>query len=229
MTALALHGILGEGAARCADAPPHALVAAGALTAIVSDAPGGLDSQDGAVAAALAHDALLSAYHAQTTVAPVRLGICFSDSHELCAALEADAGRYAAMLARLEGRSEYGVTLEAAQTEAAPAGRGQADSGRGFLAAKAGQRTAKRARGQQTSDLAQQIAELAVARADGVTLRQARPGRPLALACLLDQRSADALARALDPLAERARGLGLTLALRGPWPPYSFAAEGGAA
>jgi hypothetical protein len=91
--------------------PPRALrtVTTGGLAAVVSDAPGDLRPEPGAL---LAHHKVLERMGTAGTVVPVRFGAVAPDDAAVRALLERRATHLHERLRALDGRDEYRVTAE---------------------------------------------------------------------------------------------------------------------
>lgn len=228
-TPILLHGLAWDDL-QPEGAPTHERVAVGPLVALVTPTPGDLADVEAARAAALTHDTLLATYHRTGSVLPVNFGTCFSSEDQLARALAADVAKFEARLHELSGLAEFALELEG-KPAAAPAGRPTAHaqiasgSGRSYLASRAAARQKHGDREAALGDLGVDLATTAGAFARKIVPRRARQGRPLSLSCLLSERDAARLDAALAPFRYRAAQFGIALRFKGPWPPYSFAAE----
>jgi hypothetical protein len=179
---------------------------------------------------AVEHDAVVNAGHAITTTAPLRLATVCADDAAVRARLQRLRERAGALLARLDGRAEWGVKLLGTAPHAVAAEPVGAVSGAAYLQ----QRRA-------ALDERERAAATALRRADAVYERllahaiageRHRPqdqrltglDRPMLLnaAFLVDRAASAQFRRQVDELAG-----GLppgSLVLTGPWPPYSFVA-----
>lgn len=227
MTGLALHGFVApDGWSGPPAAPASGAVALDRLIALVSEAAEDLDSPETAQAAALAHHALISAWHRQGTVLPVRLGTVFSSETALQAALAPKAAQLRAALDALSGKEEMVLTiLPAAAPAPAAAPIAPAATGADWLRA----RKAVRDRGQaRQTDRQQTLAGLQQAlRSRGVPSLAAPAPRDGGLRwhLLIARDDRAGLDRWLAAQADLFDAAGLDLTLDGPWPPYRFAAQ----
>lgn len=232
MTPLLLHGIVARTVPEPLSAPKHLRIAAGALSALATPVPDGMEDADRSLQAALRHHELLSAYALRFDVLPVRFGAAFAGTSGLAAALARERKAFQSGLARLKGRVEYLLWVRPGQDTApnpvAPTKPVEASvTGRGFLARKRAARDDARTRAAGRLAFANGVPE-SLDRA-GIACQPMPPrGRDeLARYALLIDRSAEAdllcLAKALGRVAD---ALGLSVGLRGPGPCYAFSAEG---
>ncbi|RDC73191.1 hypothetical protein DLJ49_08785 [Rhodovulum sp. 12E13] len=239
MTALILHGLTDAATPAPVDAAPHLRVRAGGLVALCTPLEAMPQTEEEAVSGALAHNALLVAQARLGDVLPVRFPAGFSGEAALHTHLAAEGARYRAGLARIGGAHEYGLRLALRPGAALPAGaRDAADgkeagtpanSGRAFLERGRRRRDLRAERAAARVRMAERLATEAAGLA-----REAMPGAPrtdrlVDLALLVPASGVDALRACAAAGAREAAGLGLDLALSGPWPPYSFAGHGEAA
>lgn len=179
------------------------------------------------------HQAVLEYVMTRGPVAPFRFGRLYPDPDPLRQLLAADADSIGNLLDRLEGRSEWGLTLHWSPSgDPVPTGAGRPTGpgdGSAYLArrgrelATAGE-SARRARlgARSVHD------RIAVVATDCVVRPAGRPragDRPVALraAYLVADADADAFRRAAaTALCAVPPELGLAGDLTGPWPPYSF-------
>ncbi len=230
MTGLALHGFVSPDGWSASQAPPvHRAVVLDRLLALVSDATDDLDTPETAQAAALAHHALISTWHRQGAVLPVRLGTVFSSEAALQAALAPKAAPLRAALDALADKEEMVLTIvPAARPESATAPAPPpppAATGADWLRA----RKAARDRGQaRQTDRHETLAGLqaALRERDVQSLSAPAPRDGGARWHLLVPRGDSAgLDRWLAAKADLFDAAGLDLTLDGPWPPYRFAAD----
>lgn len=230
MTALLLAGLVRSATTTPADAPPHLRIAAGALTALATPAPGALfddAAEEPPLEVALCHHRLLAAYALAEDVLPVRFGTAFSGEAGIRSALAAGGARWRAGLARLAGRVEYTLAVEAGAGPESRAVPGPArEDGRAFLAEKRSRRDDRNRRAaRRAAFLADLPGALAGLAADQAALGAPRGDRLADLALLVERAAIPDLLAQAHALAERARSLDLRLALRGPGPCYAFAAR----
>jgi len=197
---------------------PLAGIPEGGLVAVVTEhtnPPG-----EPAVDALWAHERVVERLMADRAVLPLRFGTKLPDAAAMRAVLQARAGEFTAMLARVRGRVEVSVrAIGSGSPNGAPEPEPAAPaSGREYLLAK----LALDQRGErQAAALHEPLAALAVASRRGMP--QAA-GEVLRASYLLER--AD-LARFRDAVARLQRQLPETAVLcTGPWPAYSFVGEG---
>jgi hypothetical protein len=224
------------------DGRPVVLVVHGGLGALVSAVPSDrfsaealqprLEDLDTLAELARAHDAVLEAALEHGDVVPFRMCTLYATPQAVRDMLGAEADRFATELARLHGKTEWGV-----KGFAVPRGEeSQQDrpaSGAEYLA----RRRAQRRHAESAGDaLASAVAEVHACLADRAAAAVAsRPqdrrlsGRDLEMvlngAYLVARDGADEFAGELLALRRRHAESGLTLELTGPWPPYHFVSE----
>jgi hypothetical protein len=228
---------------------PVRAVAAGELTAVVEDVGlaefgeqalrRNLEDLAWLEATARAHHRVIDALGRLGPLVPVRLATVYSSDEGVRAMLTERDADFRAALARIRGRTEWGVKAYArrsSEPQDAPAGTaapGSQESGAGaaYLQRRRGQLDAqKNARRQMLADAEAIHAELS---GHAVGTRLHPPQSPqltgtkalmlLNAAYLLDDERAEDFASVVAALAERYPGV--ELELTGPWPPYSFAAD----
>jgi hypothetical protein len=229
-------GLPGMGAVRLLDAGEGLFVA-------VADAPldkygeaainRGLADLDWVSRAAVAHEAVVEAFIAETAVLPMKLFTIFTSDDRAVAYVAAERQRIAAFVNRVSNHQEWGVRVALDRQRAAtaaPKRKAAVDSGSGlaYLARKKAQRDAVvelEARARETVatlyDRLSQRSRLAKRRTASELPMQ---GGPLLLdAAFLVPRSRASAFQAL--MAREAKALardGYLLTSTGPWPPYSF-------
>ncbi len=211
-----------------------------------------LEDLDWLAAAARAHDRVVHAVtEGGAPVLPIGLATVFADDENVRALLEARCDELAVALEGLAGRTEWGVKAyldpAAARTRAGEKG-GTDPAGRGGAAkesAEPGAGTAFLARRRAQLDQQRSAARLSAQRADRIHARLAglsagcrryAPQDPaltgrrdqmlLNGAYLVDDRRLDAFRSAVAAIGLEARRDGVHVELTGPWPSYSFAAQG---
>jgi hypothetical protein len=222
-------------------------LAAGTLSVLVSEVPGGefdaeplranLNDLEWLERVARDHEAVLDELVAQTTVVPLRLCTIFADRDGARHMLEREREPLVEALGRLEGRQEWGVKLlvDGDRLAAAAAPASEPASGEGGAAYLARRRTER-----QTREAARSLAVQLVDEVDGalrvhaIAAARLRPqNRELSgytgnmllnAAYLLDADEVDALRATADELQERHAEHGAQIIVTGPWPPYNFAA-----
>jgi hypothetical protein len=183
---------------------------------------------------ARAHEEVLEATMAATTIVPLRLCTIYLTRDRVEALLDDQAHGLTAALAELRGRSEWGVkvfALPRAVTAAAPAGSA---GGSAYLERKRGERTAREDAQRRATECAQQVHDRlsyeAVASRVNPPQRPEAHGRDAEMllngSYLFDDERRDALRSLVDVLAHEHAPLGFSIELTGPWPPYNFVASG---
>lgn len=225
MTGLLLLGLVPASAAPVATDPVHLRLCGQGFDALalpldrLAAAPA---TEAWAVEAALAQNAVLSAYAATGDVLPVAIGAGFSGPAALGRYLGASAPALAARMQRLAGQAEYILRLLPGAVPA-PAPPAAGEGGAAFLRRRSASRERRRSLGQQRQVFA---AGLAAGLAGFIRARIARPQKPggalLDLCLLVDRCESAALVAHLGGLAAEAGELGLTLRLIGPCAPHSF-------
>lgn len=181
--------------------------------------------------AALAHEGVVEHFARRGTVIPMKLFTIYRSDDRAVAELEAVRPRIDRLLARLRGRTEWGVRIlfdqeRANQAARARGGNDPPSSGTAFLLRK-----------KQEKDRSRQALELAQEEVTGLRseleqltaeLRTREgvadvPSRALLdVACLVDDARTKELTAAVERIRGRLDGLGCSLALTGPWPAYNF-------
>jgi hypothetical protein len=200
-----------------------------------------LERMDWLERTARAHEEAIAAVRARATVVPMRLCTVFRSPDAVAGMLDREGDALRDALARLEGRTEWGVKvladLAAARAGLAAEGADEAgdaglSEGRGYLAARRREREADDALDARLRTAVREIHESLAAEAEAA-LRNPVQHRELSgyegemllngVYLVDDGRTAGFLTR-IDALAERHAPLGLTLERTGPWPPYNFVA-----
>ncbi|WP_329456865.1 GvpL/GvpF family gas vesicle protein [Streptomyces sp. NBC_01497] len=235
-------------------APPLRLVRHGGLAAVVASVPADAFGTDGLEARlndleqlevlARAHNAVVDAVHAGTTVLPMRLATVYLDDERVADVLRAGAENFGRLLDWLDGQEELGVKVYAIPTAApvtapvpepgtapdapATAETGSESPGRAYLRRRQAQRRshrdAYRTAGDVAARLPQAVAGLARARARHRPQQgelASRVGENIANEAYLVARSDLAGFRAA--VASLATDVpGVRVEVTGPWAPYSF-------
>jgi hypothetical protein len=176
------------------------------------------------------HDAVVQACADVTTIAPFRLATICTDDQSVCERLRSLSGRAAAVLARLDGRHEFGVKLFATEPHSAPTDPEPVESsGRAYLMRRRDERASQERFAEQAMREADAVHQALSERA--VMAYRHRPQdqrltgdpRPMVLnaAFLIDDDKVERFRAAADGLA--AQRSPDSLVVTGPWPPYSFA------
>lgn len=195
---------------------PDALVIA--LDAISEDSA----SEGWAIAAALAQNAVLSAYAGEEDVLPVALGAAFSDEAALARHIAQAGPTLSAQMAALAGKTEYLFRLlpVTAPPDAAPE---PPASGISYLRQRRATRDRRRHLGTDRTQFAETAQTLLAGHALDCVARPARSGEAvLDLSLLVPRAGAAALIEAARGLSERAGALGLNIRMVGPCAPHSF-------
>jgi len=214
-----------------------------------------LEDLDWLAAAARAHDHVVNAVARGGVTVPVGLATVFSGDETVRALLDVRCTDFARALRRLAGRSEWGVKAYAdssAAPAASPTAHGsvtgadapnpepESESGPGQ---GSGTAFLKRRRAQLAQQ--QSAAKNSAERADSIHARLTRlsagsrrygPQSPVLTgrrdrmllngAYLVDDGSIGAFRSAVAAIDSEGRRAGVHVELTGPWPPYSFTAEG---
>lgn len=235
-----LHGIAPGSASTPGSAPPHGRLAFAGLTLLTSPCPPQrarrldpsrpgpteqhpLPPDDAAALAAeaAAHNALLCAYAAKGDVLPVRFGTVFESTRDLQTSLTPRLSAYRVALAEIAGHAEF--TLRATRAEAPISQRAPHPSGRAFLAARRAARHARVGQDQaEAAALASARATLNPCARATVSIRPAA-GEIGAAAFLVAREAIGAFVAQAAACHADLAARGLTVAVAGPWPPYSFA------
>lgn len=228
---------------------PVRAIAVGDLTAVVEDVGlaefgeqalrRNLEDLDWLEATARAHHRVIDALARAGPLVPTQLATVYSNDDGVVAMLAERDADFRAGLARIRGRTEWGVKAYAARrsepqdappgTEAPP--RRGTGAGAAYLQRRRGQLTAQKdARRQMLVDAETIHAELSE---HAVGARLHPPQSPqltgnkalmiLNAAYLVDDERGEDFATAVGALAGRYPSV--ELELTGPWPPYSFAAD----
>jgi hypothetical protein len=182
---------------------------------------------------ARAHNDVVFAAATHATVAPMRLVTIFADDESVSRHLAGSYDALSAALDRVEGRREWSVKAYAARpaapAEAATAGAGSSGSGAAYLQRKREQATRRRAAGERSIQLAEELHEsIGRLTTAGRRLTPQDPrlsGRtePMILnaAYLVTIEEGEGFRSAVQRLAEVHPDV--VVEVDGPWPPYSFA------
>lgn len=216
-------------------AAPHLIALAPRLAIVAAQVPrtpfeaGTLESRlrdiDWVGQYATAHHRVIAALSSRGTMLPLRLFTVFDDDASVKAALGRRRQRLAALIDRVEGRSEWVLRIHRPEPgPPATTGGPRPASGTAFLRARG---DAQRARVQQArmidAGVTGLIADL-TALADQSVERIVEPGTSALAeaAFLVERRRLAAFKRQLTAASADLRREGCRLALTGPWPVYSF-------
>jgi hypothetical protein len=185
------------------------------------------------------HQSVMNALMHGGTIVPLRAFTLFASAESLRRHLEAERERLMALLGRLEGKREWTLRIEfdpqlwsealvnrvsslrALEDEIAGAAAGKA-----FLLRKKldeeKKRASREAEQQVMSEVEHEVLE-ALACDTVAETRQQRSGAFPQINVLIERDEEARLEDLRQTLARRYAGEGVTLALTGPWPPYTFA------
>ena len=172
------------------------------------------------------HESVIESLLDGRAVVPMRFGSIFSTEDGLRAMLREDGAALADMLARVRGRNEWGVRVnadrEALVRRLAPSSS-EADSGGDYLRRRKAEMQAGNDIGAQAvriaGELHQQLASTAE-RAVVLQPRQRAPETLVTTSYLVAFDDQDAFLMKAKELGDQHEGI--TVEVTGPWPPYSF-------
>lgn len=189
------------------------------------------------------HQAVMSELMKQTALVPLRAFTLFSSEEMLRGYLEGQREQLTKTLERLDGKQEWTLRIElepepwrAAVAQRVPSLRelqneiASASPGKAFLLRKKLDDETKRASHAAEEDLVREIEQAVLEKLGRETLaesRQRRDGAFPQINVLLARDEESVLQELRDAMAARYETEGVTLALSGPWPPYTFATIGG--
>ena len=185
------------------------------------------------------HQAVVSALMKSTAVVPLRAFTLFSGEDALRTYLDQNAEMLRAMLTRLDGKQEWTLRIEfdpqrwrdaiVKRVESLRDLQRQIDSsapGKRFLLGKKLDEERKRASRAAEQSVVQEIERAVIDRLACETVAESREQREGAfpqINVLLNRDEEARLQELRSELADRYAGDGITLAVTGPWPPYTFA------
>lgn len=177
---------------------------------------------------AFAHDDVVREVARFGPVAPLRLATVFLGQGSVTERLEEIGPDLAAVLDRVDGRSEWSVKAYSERGPGATAGEGRAASGRDYLARRRQEAQDKESASQQHVEaveaLHSRLAGIAVAgrhlSAQDRQLGGYTGEMLMNAAYLVGDEDAERFRRTVD---EQSPPSGLRFVVEGPWPPYSFA------
>jgi hypothetical protein len=229
-----------------ATGPPRLLDVDAGLYAVVADAPldkygeaainTGLTDLDWVSRAAVAHEAVVEAFIAETAVLPMKLFTIFTSDDRAVAHVRAERARIAAAVKRVADHQEWGVRVVLDRARAAAAAPKKkaakaATTGVAYLSRKKEQRDAVVELVAHARETVSALYDRLSARARLAKKRAASElpvqGGPLLLdAAFLVARTRASSFQALAARESRALARhGYALTFSGPWPPYSFVQE----
>ena len=184
------------------------------------------------------HQAVMTALMRGETIIPLRAFTLFANETTLRRDLLDHAARYTAMLARLDGKEEWTLRIEfrpEAWSEALTrrveslrrmrAEAGGAAPGKAYLLRKKMEDEKKKASREAEQQLVGEVEEVVLRKLPCETVSESRVERGGAFPQIdvLANRDEEARLQQLrDELNRRYESDGVTIALTGPWPPYSF-------
>jgi hypothetical protein len=190
---------------------------------------------------ARAHEAVIEVVRTRCTMIPMRLCTLFRSRQAICDMLSREAEPLQEALARLAGRSEWGVKVLAdlpriqLSLSSASATHGERDdvsTGRGYLEVRRAERRLAREVETWVRETVHEVHQ-SLAAAAAIGLRN--PVQPRELSgyaeemvlngvYLVADSELEEFRNCVDHLNERHSTIGLRLELTGPWPPYNFVA-----
>jgi hypothetical protein len=190
------------------------------------------------------HQDVMSDLLKKTAIIPLRAFTLFSSEEALRSYLTEHRELLSKTLARLDGKQEWTLRIELEPTKWSEALTGRvaslreleneiaaASPGKAFLLRKKFDDEKKRASHTAEDELVAEIEQAVLAKVGGETVaesRQRRDGAFPQINVLLPRDEESVLQELRDELAARYEQEGVTLALSGPWPPYTFATMGDA-
>lgn len=185
------------------------------------------------------HQAVMTDLMKRTTIIPLRAFTLFRAEESLCAYLRDNAAALAKTLQRLDGKQEWTLRIELEPSKWSDALNTRVDSlrnlneeiasappGKAFLLKKKLGDEKKRASQSAEDDLVGEIERGVVERLRCESVaetRQRRDGAFPQITVLINRDEEAVLQEVQQGLNERYAGDGVTVALLGPWPPYTFA------
>ncbi|PJI91430.1 gas vesicle protein GvpL/GvpF [Yoonia maricola] len=221
-----LHGLVPAHTQPQPSAADHEILPCGPVSALISTiAHLDMDeelSPDVLATWAVKHNAILTAYCADTTVVPMAIGAVFSDRSAIAAELNADMDAHIAALRVLRDVQEFTVQLtgtDMPKPEAAPAA-----SGRDFLHRQRGRRDRRHNLQRDRQAFAQDILhQLQTPTLQITPSTCSKPNKLLNCIVLIAKSDITQLRHMARNMHDMALDLGLDLVITGPWPPYSSA------
>jgi hypothetical protein len=188
------------------------------------------------------HQAVMAALMRGGTIIPLRAFTLFSTEESLRAHLERDAKQFGEILSRVDGKEEWTLRIEfnPEQWNEALARRvdslrslvdeiDRASTGKAFLLRKKLDDERKRASREAEQQVVTEIESAVIDKLQCATiaeLRQQRAGAFPQINVLLERDEEAVLQDLQSELGAKYAPEGVTLALTGPWPPYTFAVRG---
>lgn len=171
-----------------------------------------------------AHESVLEDVLDRATVVPMRFGSIFSSPDGLRAMLTEHAGPLRAALARVAGRTEWGVKLHCDASRLAGSlagGSPEPASGRGYLMQKKAQLDAGARAAEAAAAIAAETHEALAELADEDVAAAPRANEVLNGAYLVRDAEREGFMRRVEDL-QRRHADAFAFEVTGPWPPYNF-------
>jgi hypothetical protein len=189
------------------------------------------------------HQAVMAALLRHGTIIPLRAFTLFSSADALRAHLERDREQFESILARVDGKQEWTLRIEfePEQWQNALAARvddlralvdeiASAGAGKAFLLRKKREEEKKKASRDAEQQVVAEIESAVIEKLACATVsesRQQRGGAFPQINVLLERDEEAVLQELQSDLGARYAHEGVTIALTGPWPPYTFATTNG--
>jgi hypothetical protein len=219
---------------------PIALLSRGELAAVVSRVPLAeygderlrehLEDLPWVERVARAHEEVLEAAMAATTIVPLRLCTIYLSRERVEDLLDEQAPGFAGALASLRGRSEWGVKVFAPRAATGSRASAEPAGGSSYLERKRSERAAREEEHRRAAECAQAVHERLEREAVGACVNP--PQRPEAHgrdadmllngSYLFDDERRAVLHSAVEELSAEYEPQGFSIELTGPWPPYNF-------
>ncbi|ACM03605.1 GvpL/GvpF family gas vesicle protein [Cereibacter sphaeroides] len=227
MSGLLLLGVVSGRKICPAITPPHQRLDGDGYAAILLSLdrlPSDPSSPEWAMQAALAQNAILSAYAATEDVIPVALGAAFTGIAAVRRHLDAERATLDTKMGRLAGRAEYLVQLFAEQI--ADPGAPAPASGSAFLKARSARHDQRRHLARERAGFARATAQQLASLSCSAWARPLKPDGPLLdLSLLVVRERVPVLLKAAQACSRGGSHLALSTRLIGPCAPFSFLAE----
>jgi hypothetical protein len=229
-------------------APPRAIDAGGGLWLIAADAPldrygeqaieRGLQDLAWVSSVAVPHEAVVEHLARKGTVLPMKLFTLFRSDERALQHVAKERRRIDRLLERIEGREEWGLRVLIDEREALRSAHAEAQAvsdagapGAAFLLRKKKEHDAAREVIDRARDRADELFEELAAKADDARRRPPPPGEAgkrvlLDAAFLLPRAKAKSFQTLVRSTAKKLAARHYQLTLTGPWPAYTFVAEG---
>ena len=182
----------------------------------------------------LGHQRINDALASRGDVIPLRAFTLFSDESAVRAWLEEQNDALARVREHIAGKLEWTIKLQIEGTawmmkspdiEALEEEIASAPAGKAFLLRKKLERELERSRGDMETELVTEVAARIEKESGAESVVETRAGRSGAnpqIDLLYDRDRTDELERLLEQLELELKGKEISIAVTGPWPPYSF-------